>query len=208
MTEDEAKGWLRDTLHVPRETIDLIETFLCILRDEAERQNLIARSTFGTIWSRHVVDSAQLVPLMRQGSWIDLGSGAGFPGLIIALLTKSNGTLVDSRRKRVTFLQQAVEVMGIADRVTIVASRVELLEAEPHDVIIARAYAPLPALLKSAQHLATRNTRWLLPKGQSAHAELDEARRSWQGDFRVVQSVTDPASAIVVAENVRPRSAR
>jgi 16S rRNA (guanine527-N7)-methyltransferase len=209
MTEDEAREWLEATLNVPRETLEGLSLFLTFLKSEAAVQNLIARSTMETVWARHVVDSAQLVRFAPGGgSWIDLGSGAGFPGLIVAAVSGFHVTLVEERRKRIDFLTAAAEILGVTPSVTIVGGRVESAPAGTFDVISARAFAPLDRLLTLAARFAGAQTTWLLPKGRSAQAELDAAAITWQGDFRLEPSVTDPASAILIARNVRPREQR
>lgn len=209
MNEDEARAWLRDVLDVPRETFVALERFVALLRDEAGRQNLVAESTLAQVWSRHIVDSAQL--LRHSGpraTWLDLGSGAGFPGLIIATLGEGAVTLVESRRKRIDFLAAAAEILGVGERVAIAGTRVETLPDAKFDAISARAFAPLERLLPLAHRFARPDTIWLLPKGRSAACELEAARGSWQGAFRVEASVTDPDAAIIVATHVMPRGKR
>lgn len=202
MTEDEARVWLA-ARNVPRETLLRIEAFLSFLRDEAARQNLIAASTFDMIWTRHVVDSAQLLDHAGSwSSWLDLGSGAGFPGLIVGLIGAGEVTLIESRAKRVTFLRAAVEIAGLADRVTVIGGRVETAPRHRFDVISARAFAPLPKLLELAHPFSDKATRWVLPKGKSAGEELEAARASWQGNFRLVPSITDSEASIIVADGV------
>ncbi len=208
MTEVDARDWLGSAIDVPRETLDLITRFLDFLRCEAARHNLIAASTINHLWSRHVVDSAQLVPLAAAGPWIDLGSGAGFPGLIAAVLRPEPTTLVESRRKRAEFLRASADLLNIAARASIIQGRAETIDPAPYATISARAFAPLDALFTVGQRFVGPDTRWILPKGRGAQAELDMARRTWQGDFRIHPSITDPDSAIIVAERVRPRTKR
>ena len=206
MSEDEAADWL--AVRVPRGTMATIATFVTMIIDEMPRQNLIAASTAAHIWSRHIVDSAQLVPLAPPGSssWIDLGSGAGFPGIIAALMCPGmTVTLVESRRKRIDFLVAVVDALGLTERVTVAGQRLEMLDARPHDVISARAFAPLDRLLPLAHRFSHRETGWLLPKGRSAASELEAVSASWQGAFRVVPSMTDSEAAIIVATQVQPR---
>lgn len=206
MTEESARDWIAATLHVPRETLDRIEVFIEFLRRENTSQNLIAASTLDQVWERHVLDSAQLLPLApRTGSWLDLGTGAGFPGLIVAALGNHKVTLTESRRKRIDFLSEAVRILDIADRTEIVGARVEAMKPRRFDVISARAFAPLEKLLTIASRFADDRTIWVLPKGRGAHAELDAVRRTWQGAFRAEPSITDPQSAIIVADHVRPK---
>lgn len=206
MTEDEARAWIG--AHVPRETEGRLEQLIALILEEMPRQNLIAASTADHIWARHIVDSAQLVALAPAGArrWIDLGSGAGFPGIVVALMLPDlHMTLVESRRKRIDFLQHLADSLGLADRVTVAGKRLEMLEASREDVISARAFAPLDRLLPVAHRFSHRETTWLLPKGRSAASELEAVTRSWQGVFRIVPSMTDPEAAIIAARQVQPK---
>jgi 16S rRNA (guanine527-N7)-methyltransferase len=188
---------------VSRETFRRIEAFVDLLTAAAAEQNLIARSTLDGIWERHILDSAQLVRFEPHAgaSWLDIGSGAGLPGLVIALLVEGPVALVEPRRLRADFLGHATEKLGLSDRVTIHHAKVERL-AGRFDVITARAVASLPRLLEISSHLSTKNTVWALPRGRNARTELAETQRAWQGVFHVEQSVTDPDSHIVVASGV------
>jgi len=208
MTEEEARAWLQ-ARDVSRETFARIEAFLAFLRDEATRQNLIAASTLDSLWARHVVDSAQLLDHAGTWqSWLDLGAGAGFPGLVVAILGGGQVTLIESRTKRIAFLEEAARIAGVAHRVAVVGSRVETAPRRRYDVVSARAFAPLPKLLDLAQPFTDKSTRFVLPKGRSAAEELAAARASWQGSFRLVPSITDSEAAIVVAEGVTPGKTR
>ena len=192
---------------VSRETYGRLEAYVALLRSEAQAQNLIAASTLETVWQRHIADSAQLVPLAVPGaSWADLGSGAGLPGLVVAILTGDPMTLIEPRRLRAEFLQMAAETLGLAN-VSIIGSKAQVAEGR-FDVITARAVAPAGDLLGMSCHLAHSETRFLLMKGRSAKKELEDARRAWQGDFRLVASRTDAEAAIIVAERVRRRGGR
>jgi 16S rRNA (guanine527-N7)-methyltransferase len=208
MDEAEARAWLVATFDVPRETLERLDLFVELLRIENEAQNLVSRSTLGQVWNRHIVDSAQLLlhAPPRPERWLDLGSGAGFPGLIIALLYPGSVTLLEPRTKRVDFLHKAASVLALPERTSIIQSRVETFEAPPFDLISARAFAPLEPLLALAERFATTKTRWVLPKGKNAKSELAAAESSWQGEFRLVPSLTGDDSSIVVAEGVRRRA--
>ena len=127
---------------------------------------------------------------------------------MIALLGAGEVTLIESRAKRIAFLCEAAAIAGVADRVTVIGSRVETAPRRRYDVISARAFAPLPKLLELAAPFADADTRWVLPKGKSAGEELEAARASWQGRFRLVPSVTDSEAAIIVAEGVTPGKRR
>jgi 16S rRNA (guanine527-N7)-methyltransferase len=191
---------------VSRETFERLEQYVELLLLENERQNLIARSTIDEVWQRHIVDSAQIVRFVPRpdSSWLDIGSGAGLPGLVIVILTEGPVTLVEPRKLRADFLQQAADTLGLSQRVTVHAAKVERITGT-FDVITARAVASFEALLRISRHLSTDKTRWLFPKGKSAQSELDEARRTWQGEFRLEPSRTDPAAAIIIAEHVQRR---
>ena len=192
---------------VSRETFEKLERFATILTEENQRQNLIAPASVEQLWGRHILDGAQLLGLAgRQGTWLDIGSGPGLPGLVIAILGGRPMTLNEPRRLRADFLRRAVAELGLPD-VEIAECKVERMEGK-FDLITARAVARLDKLFGMAWHLAHSETKWVLPKGQSAQSELDEARRTWQGSYRLVPSRTHPASAIVVAENVQRRGKR
>jgi 16S rRNA (guanine527-N7)-methyltransferase len=189
---------------VSRETCALLDKYVALLLDENQRQNLIGKSTIDEIWERHVADSAQLVRFAPRpdSSWLDIGSGAGLPGVVIAILTQGPVTLVEPRKLRADFLSRAAAALGLSERVTVHAAKAERITGR-FDVVTARAVASLDALLRISQHLSTDKTLWLFPKGKSARNELDEARRSWQGDFRLEPSVTSQEAAILVATGVR-----
>jgi 16S rRNA (guanine527-N7)-methyltransferase len=188
---------------VSRETFDRIALYVRILTQSAGGQNLIAPSTLGTIWERHVLDSAQLVRFepFDGASWVDVGSGAGLPGLIVALLVKGPITLIEPRRLRAEFLSDVVSKLGLADRVTIECAKVERVQGK-FDVITARAVAALDRLLAMTEHLSKSETVWVLPKGKNAQTELAQAQVNWHCDVRVEQSCTDPESQILVLTRV------
>jgi 16S rRNA (guanine527-N7)-methyltransferase len=194
---------------VSRETFDLLQRYADSLRGEAAQQNLVSAATLETLWERHIVDSAQLVRFEpRPGAaWADIGSGAGFPGIIIALLVDGPVLLIEPRRLRGEFLQRAVDELGLAQRVTVATTKAESVEGR-FDVIAARAVAGLDKLLRISTHLSTRKSAWVLPKGRSAQSELAQARRHWHCDAEVVPSATDPESQILVLRNVKARGGR
>lgn len=191
---------------VSRETLDQIDLFTELLRAESARQNLVSAATLDRLWDRHILDSAQLARFEPRGgaSWLDIGSGAGLPGIIVALLVEGPVTLVEPRRLRAEFLERVVGTLGVAGRVRVIPTKVERVTGA-FDVITARAVAPLPKLLEISSHLSTRKSLWVLPKGRSALVELAEAKRSWQGVFHVEPSITDVDSHIIVAREVKRR---
>jgi 16S rRNA (guanine527-N7)-methyltransferase len=205
--EQEARQWLERELNVSRETFQRLDAFVDLLRSENEVQNLVSRATLDQVWTRHIVDSAQLLRLAPEEAktWLDLGTGAGFPGLVIALFHPAQVMMVEARKLRVDFLVRAAAVLELPASTRIVCAKVERLEAPAFDVISARAFAPLDRLLSLAQRFNSPETRWVLPKGKNAKSELEEARASWQGEFRLEQSLTDPDARIIVAQDVRGR---
>ena len=207
MTEDEARDWLRTEFSVSRETWEKLDRYVVLLLAAMDEQNLIAESTRDHVWARHIADSAQLLPLTRdarEGLWIDLGSGAGLPAIVIAILTERPLVMIETRRKRIDFLNEVVADLGLR-HATVYGGRVETAPAAQAAVISARAYAPLQRLLGSAQHLSDDRTVWVLPKGRNAENELEAARPAWQGVFHVKRSITDADSAIIVAQGVASR---
>jgi 16S rRNA (guanine527-N7)-methyltransferase len=190
---------------VSRETYEKLEAYVALLTEENRRQNLVSAATLDQVWDRHIVDSAQLVRFepARGASWIDIGSGAGLPGIIVACLVGGPVTMVEPRRLRADFLHRVVESLDL--RANVLCEKAERAEGK-FAVITARAVAPLAELLKISAHLSTRNTVWALPKGRSALGELAEARRTWQGRFHVEPSLTDSDSWIVIGTGVEAKA--
>ena len=203
MDEAEAKAWL----DVPRETLDRLELFVGLLRSENELQNLVSAASLDHVWRRHFADSAQLIRFAgaSDGSWIDLGTGAGFPGMVVALLRSGPVTLVESRKLRVDFLLRARDALGLSEQVEVVCANVQTVPARVFDAISARAFAPRGKLLELGERFAAPTTRWVLPKGKNAKSELAAVESLWQGEFRLEPSLTDPDAQIIVAEQVRRR---
>lgn len=210
MSQADVEDWLRLHLDVSRETSSALERLEHLTVDANAEQNLIAKSTIPDFWNRHILDSAQLIPLAAEhaGDWLDLGSGAGFPGLVVGLLTERRVLLAEERRKRADHLIEMAQKLDLTERVSVLRGRVEMQRGGPFAVISARAFAPLERLFTLAHHLSSEKTLWLLPKGKSAASELEAVRRTWQGDFRIEPSVTDPDGAIIVAAGVLPRRRR
>lgn len=209
MTEEDAKAWLKDNLDVSRETWERLESFVAFLTREAQQQNLISAATIDHIWSRHIVDSAQLLRFAPDsGAWLDLGSGAGFPGIVVALLSPRPVTLVESRGRRIDYLNRAIRLLDLEGSTSVAGMPAERLETAPYSVISARAFAPLPKLLDLSQRFSTQKTIWLLPKGRNAVKELHEAHGRWELEMKVEPSVTDDEAGILVGRLLgeRPRA--
>lgn len=189
-------------LDVSRETTERLREYEAILRKWNARINLVSRSTLEAIWTRHFLDSAQIYRLAPRNArhWADLGSGGGFPGLIVAILAKGEGrridvTLVESDQRKAAFLAAAVRELGLAAHVR--AERLESTVPLACDVLSARALAPLDALVSYAdRHLSSAGTA-LFPKGANHRAELAQAAKGWRFSCESVVSLTDPEAVIL-----------
>jgi len=190
---------------VPRETRDRLAHFKALVVEENRHQNLVSPASIADFDTRHIEDGVQLAELGKPGSWCDVGSGAGLPGIVIAIITGAPMTLIEPRKLRAEFLRRAVKELAVDARVSeFKAERVP----DHFDNITARAVAELSKLFEITEHLAQRGTRWILPKGQSAQKELEAAQQSWQGAFTLVPSRTSDAAMIIVAEGLRRRAKR
>jgi 16S rRNA (guanine527-N7)-methyltransferase len=177
-----------------------LETIGRMLGEENSRQNLVAAATLPAIWQRHMADSAQLLDLVPRetGVWLDLGTGAGFPGLVIAAMRPERSVvLVESRKRRIEWLAAIVAELGLAN-CRVEGQRLELVPEFPASVISARAFAPLDKTLHVARRFSTSDTLWLLPKGRSAAQELAQLPATLLPMFHVEQSATDAESGIIV----------
>jgi 16S rRNA (guanine527-N7)-methyltransferase len=194
--------------NVSRETMARLEAFDACLLDWSVRHNLIARSTIEDRWDRHFRDSAQLFALIPKTArtLVDLGSGAGFPGLVLAALgaPRLQVTLVESIGKKAAFLSAAVEAMGLAT-VDVVPARIESLRLKKPDVITARALASLPKLCAYAYEIGGETSLCIFPKGQDVEVELTEASKYWHMRVERRASLTNPGSTILMIDTLRPK---
>lgn len=205
MNEAAAKAQVAS--RVSRETLTRLETYETQLRKWQPKVNLIANATLGEIWSRHILDSLQLLDLAppEVGVWLDLGSGGGFPGLVCAICAPDFGVtprfeMIESDTRKCAFLREVARQTGTS--VTIHNARIEAVSPIAADVVSARALAPLPRLLGWAErHLAAKGT-CLLQKGASHGLELETARADWQMDVDVVPSVTATDAVILRIRNL------
>lgn len=190
---------------VSRETWRQVQRYTELLLEENGRQNLISKTTERDIFERHIIDSAQLLPVagLSRASWIDIGTGPGLPGIVLAILNPtSNFALVEPRPLRVRFLEKVVLDLRLGSRVMLSERKASDISGS-YRVITGRAVANLSKFLRMSKHLSTENTVWVLPKGKKAMDELEEARRFWQFDYSTVKSVTDSGASIVRVSNVR-----
>lgn len=192
---------------VPRETLAQLDAYAVLLTDWQAQMNLVGASTLPHIWERHFIDSAQLLPLAGKGrTWLDMGAGAGFPGLVLAILdADSHLTLVESIGKKCRFLKEVVTTLGLESQVIIENRRIETLAPAKFDIITARALASLDKLFDWALPYAGSGTQWILPKGMRVDEELEIATRRFAFEHRLVPSVTDADARIVVARGAKRR---
>jgi chromosome partitioning protein len=202
VNDTEAQAWIGDRFGA--DAIERLSSFVALVIAENADQNLISPATVPAIWTRHVLDSAQLVPLApATGDWLDIGTGGGFPGLVVALLRAAPTLLVEPRKRRAAFLEQCTDALGISDRVRVIASKVEVVSMTAA-IISARAVASVENLLHAALPCATRETRWLLPRGRSGEADLAQLRQRWRGVFHMEQSGTrsgEPSMICIAVAN-------
>jgi 16S rRNA (guanine527-N7)-methyltransferase len=198
--EAAARLWLEALPEWDATARERLEALVALLEEENARQNLVAAASLGEVWRRHVADSAQLLAHVPRGTsspWLDLGTGAGFPGLVIATLRPECAVLmVESRARRIDWLERARLALGL-DRAQVLAARLEQVPSREVCVISARAFAPLPRLLDLSARFSTNATLWLLPKGRSAQQELHQLE-GWRHMFHVEQSLTDPEAGVIV----------
>lgn len=195
--------------NVSRETLKRFETYDALLLDWSARHNLVARASIEDRWRRHFLDCAQLYPLVPAASrtLVDLGSGAGFPGLVLAAMGQERGLktfLIESVGKKAAFLRAAAAAMGLSN-VEVIPERIEKVKISPPDVVTARALAPLDKLLSFVHEFAGPSTLALLPKGLDVEVELTQAAKSWHMELMRHPSATSAGSTILAIRRITPR---
>ena len=196
----------RDEFHraagVSRETLERFDAYVALLAQWQRRINLVSQASMRDVWRRHMLDSAQLFPYVTASCarLVDLGSGAGFPGLVLAILGVRGVELVDSDGRKCAFLAEAARVTGVS--VAVHNARIEALPDVPADVVTARALAPLPALLDYAARFAAPRTLCLFLKGARIDVELTEAAKHWKMRIRRFPSRSDPQGTILHIQGI------
>ena len=192
-------GGFAEAVPVSRETLARLKTYASLLAEWNSRHNLVSQNSLRDVWRRHFLDSAQLAALIPSTAQtlIDLGSGAGFPGLVLAELCRDQlkVTLVEATAKKCRFLETVVARLDLA--VEVVNARLEDLPVQRFDIVTARACAPLTRLLGHAQQFAGPNTRMLFLKGQNVEAELTDSSKSWRMTLFRHPSATDPSARVL-----------
>lgn len=182
---------------VSRETLDMLEIYAELLKSWNRKINLVSPKTLDNLWTRHFLDSAQVFSHSGPVShWVDLGSGGGFPGAVVALLAgpEQKTTLIESDQRKAAFLRNlARETSGFE----VIAARIEEVVPQEADCVSSRALAPLPELLSYVTRHLKPTGRALLPKGRNARAEMDQALEHWRFDCETYPSETDPEAVIL-----------
>jgi len=192
------------------ETLDALHVFADLVVKWTQRINLVSRGSIPDIWSRHIIDSAQLYPLSpsRARRFLDIGSGGGFPGLVLALIARqerpgSHMLLIESDQRKATFLREAVRLT--AAPVDVISKRAEQVPAQGAEFVTARALAPLSDLLGYVFPHISRDGVAVLPKGTSAEVEIGIARNDWMFDLDVLPSQTDTSGRLLRITNLNRR---
>jgi 16S rRNA (guanine527-N7)-methyltransferase len=195
-----------DDLNVSRETLDKLQAFADLVQKWTSKINLISKPSVPEVWDRHILDSAQLYDLApSSGHWIDIGSGGGFPGIVVCILAQGQGadqtfTLVESDQRKSTFLRTAIRELSLDARV--LTQRIEEIAPMQADILSARALADLDALLGFAEmHLKPGGTA-LLPKGAQWEKEHRDAQIQWSYDCDPIKSKTNPDAAILKIKDI------
>jgi 16S rRNA (guanine527-N7)-methyltransferase len=199
-------GAFETEFNVPRGTIFRLSRYEALLREWQGRMNLVGPATMGDIWGRHFADSAQLVRMIPAGkSWLDMGAGGGFPGMVLAAMDWGRITLVDSIAKKCRFLETVRDELGLQVNVSIINSRVEKMPALGVDVATARAAAPLSTLFDWAIRHVRPGGRFVFLKGARWADEVGATRRQFCFDLETHVSLTSPEARVLVAENLKRR---
>ena len=188
---------------VPRGTIEQFAAYAELLVDWQSRMNLVGPATLTDIWGRHFTDSAQVLAHLQPGSVVDLGTGAGFPGMVLAILGAEPVHLIEATKKKCAFLQAVVERLALTN-VTIHNQRIEALEPFKASNITARACKNMTDLVTWALPFNARETLWLLLKGATAAEEVAAAKTSFNFDAELIPSITDADGRLVLVRNLRP----
>jgi len=194
---------------VSRETMERLDAYAKLLVTWSARINLVGRATLNDLWRRHFLDSAQLLPLIPAGTQnlADLGSGAGFPGLVLAILGGPGVELIEADSRKAAFLREAARVSSTA--VTIRGCRIEAVPPHPVDVVTARACAPLDRLLALGERLIAPDTTCVFLKGERVEEELTVAGKAWTMTVSHLPSLVDPGGSVLLLQQVvrEPRRA-
>lgn len=211
-TDSSARARALQLTPVSRETEDRLVAIVALLEKWQRTINLVAPASLPQIWTRHIADSLQLVPLAGEAlRWVDLGSGGGFPGLVVAcVLAERPGadvTLIESDTRKAAFLREAARIAELP--ATVLPARIEQVApkiAAGVEVVSARALAPLPKLIDLAYPFLAQGATGLFLKGQDVDNELTETAKSWRIDTEIKESLTGHGGRIVIVRSAAPLS--
>jgi 16S rRNA (guanine527-N7)-methyltransferase len=192
---------------VSRETFAALQSFEALVQRWSSAINVVSKSSVGSLWERHILDSAQVFALCPPNaqSWVDLGSGGGFPGIVVAVLAKElkpdlHVSLVESDLRKATFLRQAAQALDLS--ISVQSKRIESIEPLRADVLSARALASLTELLAFAEKHLCPDGSAVFPKGARYQDEIADAKRAWSFDVDIKPSLSDGEAAILVIRNI------
>jgi 16S rRNA (guanine527-N7)-methyltransferase len=195
---------LPDWLDVSRETAEKLQAYADQVLRWNDVINLVSKNDAKQIWRRHILDSAQLYNKdMAKHKWIDLGSGGGFPGVVMAIMGAENLTLVESDQRKAAFLREIARNLSLG--LTVIPQRVEKIPLQNAKTLTARALASLTQLLPYANTHLAPSGHAIFPKGRTANAELQEAEKYWKFDYVQIPSRIDPESVILIIKNIQKK---
>lgn len=194
-------------LNVSRETIERLKIFDATLRKWNPRINLVSKSTIPDLWSRHILDSIQVFEATEQqtGHWVDIGSGGGLPGVIVAICAAEkapelNVTLIESDQRKSAFLRTAARECGV--KINVISERIEAAEPQFADVLSARALADLSLLCEFSERHLKKEGLCIFPKGGNWKKEVDNALQQWRFEWEAITSLTEPQAVILKMKGV------
>ncbi|KIC36292.1 16S rRNA (guanine(527)-N(7))-methyltransferase RsmG [Leisingera sp. ANG-M7] len=197
---------LLGTLNVSRETMQRLEIFDTVIRKWNPKINLVSRSSLDLLWTRHIADSVQVFRCVETPChWVDIGSGGGFPGLVVAILAADEApqmriTLIESDQRKSAFLRTAARECGAS--LTVISDRIEQVDPQKANVLSARALASLDDLLGFAERHLTVDGIAVFPKGENWKKEVDKARQRWRFEMETAKSLTEPEAVILKIRGV------
>ena len=194
-------------LNVSRETMERLKTFDATLQKWNPRINLVSKSTIPDLWSRHILDSIQVFEAIEQptGHWVDIGSGGGLPGVIVAICAAEkapelNVTLIESDQRKSAFLRTAARECGV--KINVISERIEAAEPQFADVLSARALADLSLLCEFSERHLKKEGLCIFPKGGNWKKEVDNALQQWRFEWEAITSLTEPQAVILKMKGV------
>lgn len=187
---------------VSRETFLQLQNYIELLKKWQKNINLVSHTSISDVWMRHIIDSAQLIQYIREADRVaDIGSGAGLPGIILAIIGVKNMTLVESDTRKAAFLKEAARLAEI--NISVLCQRIEEVTLEKFDIITARGFASIEKTFSLLKEGVTARHKILLLKGRNYESEISEAQVNWHFDYKKFRSITNESGAILLIENLK-----